>query len=95
MVNQLLDDAEDGIVLGVNHNGITCELSENLPDYIFRGVGSVVAEVLRDNGLQESEIDLWAIHPGGPKIIEQSARSLGIPTGRAAAGAQPNVPTAM
>lgn len=29
--SQLLDNTEDGIVLGVNHNGITCELSENLP----------------------------------------------------------------
>ncbi|QLL09505.1 type III polyketide synthase [Mycobacterium vicinigordonae] len=81
---QLLDDAEDGIVLGVNHNGITCELSENLPDYIYRGVEPVVAEVLRDNGLTKSDIDLWAIHPGGPKIIEESVRSLGIAADRAA-----------
>ncbi|MDP7702538.1 MULTISPECIES: type III polyketide synthase [unclassified Mycobacterium] len=81
---QLLDDAEDGIVLGVNHNGITCELSENLPDYIYRGVEPVVAEVLRDNGLAKSDIDLWAVHPGGPKIIEQSVRSLGIPADCAA-----------
>ncbi|WP_205877708.1 type III polyketide synthase [Mycobacterium camsae] len=81
---QLLDDAEDGIVLGVNHNGITCELSENLPDYIYRGVEPVIAEVLRDNGLAKSDIDLWAVHPGGPKIIEQSVRSLGISADRAA-----------
>lgn len=81
---QLLDDAEDGIVLGVNHNGITCELSENLPDYIYRGVEPVIAEVLRDNGLAKSDIELWAVHPGGPKIIEQSMRSLGISADRAA-----------
>ena len=82
--SHLLDDAEDGIVLGVNHNGITCELSENLPDYIYRGVEPVVAEVLRDNGLEKSDVDLWAVHPGGPKIIEQSVRSLGIPAESAA-----------
>ncbi|OBI97474.1 type III polyketide synthase [Mycobacterium asiaticum] len=81
---QLLDEAEDGIVLGVNHDGISCELSENLPDYIYRGVESVVAEVLRDNGLARADIDLWAIHPGGPRIIEQSARSLGLPAACAA-----------
>ncbi|GJO42970.1 Alpha-pyrone synthesis polyketide synthase-like Pks18 [Mycobacterium marinum] len=81
--SQLLDDSEDGIVLGVNHDGITCELSENLPSYIYRSVDPVVAEMLRDNGLSKADIDLWAIHPGGPKIIEQSARSLGIPVGRA------------
>ncbi|OBK11235.1 type III polyketide synthase [Mycobacterium asiaticum] len=76
---ELLESAEDGIVLGVNHDGITCELSENLPDYIYRGVEPVVAEVLRDNGLTKADIDLWAIHPGGPKIIDQSVRSLGLP----------------
>jgi len=76
--SRLLDDAGDGIVLGVNHNGITCELSENLPDYIYQGVEPVIAEVLRDNGLAKTDIDLWAVHPGGPKIIEQSVRSLGI-----------------
>ncbi len=82
---QLLDGAEDGIVLGVNHNGITCELSENLPDYIYAGVDPLVADMLRDNGLEKSDIDLWAIHPGGPRIIEESARSLAIPAERAAA----------
>lgn len=81
---RLLDDAEDGIVLGVNHNGITCELSEQLPEYIYRGVEPVVAEVLRDNGLAKSDVDLWAVHPGGPKIIEQSVGSLGIPAEAAA-----------
>jgi alpha-pyrone synthase len=81
----LLDGAEDGIVLGVNHNGITCELSENLPDYIYAAVDPLVADILRDNGLEKSHIDLWAIHPGGPRIIEESARSLAIPAERAAA----------
>jgi alpha-pyrone synthase len=82
--SRLLGDAEDGIVLGVNHNGITCELSENLPAYIYSGVGSVITNVLRDNGLQKSDVDLWAIHPGGPRIIEESVRSLGIPAEAAA-----------
>lgn len=80
----LLDDAEDGIVLGVNDNGITCDLSENLPTYIYDSVDPAITEVLRENGLQKSDIDLWAIHPGGPKIIEESARSLGIAVEEAA-----------
>ncbi len=82
--SRLLDDAEDGIVLGVNDDGITCELSENLPAYIYAGVDPVMTKVLADNGLQKSGIDLWAIHPGGPKIIEESVRSLGIPADAAA-----------
>lgn len=75
---RLLEDAEDGIVLGVNHNGITCELSEQLPTYIYDSVSPVISEVLHDNGLGHDDIDSWAIHPGGPKIIEQSLNSLGL-----------------
>ncbi|MGX1807933.1 type III polyketide synthase [Nocardia sp. NPDC055321] len=83
--SHLFDDAEDGIVLGVNDNGITCELSENLPQYIYRGVDPVITEMLRAHGLRKSDVDLWAIHPGGPKIIEESAKSLGIDAEQAAA----------
>ena len=82
--SRLLDDAEDGIVLGVNHNGITCELSENLPTYIYNNVDPAISAVLREHGLAKSDIDMWAIHPGGPKIILESARSLGIPVEAAA-----------
>jgi len=82
--SHLFAGAEDGIVLGVNHNGITCELSENLPQYIYRGVDPVVREVLARNGLSKADIDLWAIHPGGPKIIEESVRSLGLDPDQAA-----------
>ncbi len=82
--SHLLDDAEDGIVLGVNHNGITCELAEELPRYIYEGVDPVVTRRLAENGLRKSDVALWAIHPGGPKIIEESARSLGLPSEAAA-----------
>ncbi|WP_054816665.1 type III polyketide synthase [Nocardia arizonensis] len=82
--SHLLDDAEDGIVLGVNDNGITCELSENLPKYIYDGVDPVIQRRLRAIGLRKSDVELWAIHPGGPKIIEESVRSLDLPAEQAA-----------
>ncbi|MEV0033335.1 3-oxoacyl-[acyl-carrier-protein] synthase III C-terminal domain-containing protein [Nocardia sp. NPDC050793] len=75
----LFEATEDGIAVGVNHDGITCELSENVPKYIYRGVAPVVGDVLRRNELRQSDIDVWAIHPGGPKILLESARSLGLP----------------
>ncbi len=75
----LLDGAEDGIVLGVNANGITCELAESLPQYIVNGVAPVVDEVLDRNGLDRESIAHWAIHPGGPKIIESASAALGLP----------------
>lgn len=85
--SQLLDNTEDGIVLGVNHNGITCELSENLPGYIFSGVAPVVTEMLWDNGLQISDIDLSL---GDPSGWPQDHRAVGALAGdlRGAGGAE-------
>lgn len=75
----LLDGAEDGIVLGVNPNGITCELAESLPRYIVDGVAPVIDGVLHSNGLSRRDIAQWAIHPGGPKIIESASAALDLP----------------
>lgn len=76
--SHLLDDSADGIVLGVNDNGITCELAPGLPGYIESGTGPVIDALLARNALSPADIALWAIHPGGPKIIESSVRALGI-----------------
>lgn len=77
--SHLVDDTESGIMLGVNHNGITCELSPLLPTYIRTAVGPVLEKTLASHGLTKSAIHLWAIHPGGPKIIEESVKSLDLP----------------
>ncbi|NEW38700.1 type III polyketide synthase [Nocardia cyriacigeorgica] len=75
----LFEGTEDGIAVGVGHDAITCELSENVPRYIYDGVAPVVGEVLHRNELSQSDINVWAIHPGGPKILLESARSLDLP----------------
>lgn len=77
-LSQLIADTEDGITLGVRDNGITCKLSRQLPDYIEAGVNPVIESFLKQNGLTKEQIDLWAIHPGGTRIVERSQRSLGL-----------------
>ncbi len=76
--SHLFENTEDGIVLGVRDNGITCTLSRQLPDYIEAGVDPVVTQFLASQGLTKADIDAWAIHPGGTKIIESAKRSLGL-----------------
>ncbi|GAA4667979.1 type III polyketide synthase [Gordonia humi] len=84
--SRLFADTEDGIVLGVNDDGITCELARDLPDYIYRGVGPAIDAALAESGLVRGDVQLWAIHPGGPAILEQSARSLGLARERSSTG---------
>ncbi len=76
--SHLFEDTADGIVLGVRDNGVTCTLSRQLPDYIEAGVGTVVDRFLASHDLTKQEIDAWAIHPGGTKIIERAQQSLGL-----------------
>ena len=38
----------------------------------------MVTAALAPHDLGIADIDVWAIHPGGPKIISESVRSLGV-----------------
>jgi alpha-pyrone synthase len=76
--SHLVKDTKDGITLGVKDDGITCLLSKYLPDYIEDGVGTIVKDFLATHQMTKSDIDLWAVHPGGRKIIERSQLSLGL-----------------
>jgi alpha-pyrone synthase len=77
-LSYLIEETEDGIVLGVEDNGITCKLSRQLPDYIETGVGPIIENFLAHHQLTKENIDAWAIHPGGTRIIERAQRSLGL-----------------
>ena len=77
-LSYLVEDTEDGITLGIRDNGITCQLSRQLPDYIEAGVNPVIERFLSSHDLTKEDIDLWAVHPGGTRIIEKSQRSLGL-----------------
>jgi alpha-pyrone synthase len=77
-LSYLVEDTEDGITLGVQDNGITCKLSRHLPDYIEGGVGKVIERFLSSHNLTSNNIDLWAVHPGGTRILEKAQLSLGL-----------------
>ncbi|MHC5718214.1 MAG: type III polyketide synthase, partial [Nostoc sp.] len=77
-LSYLIENTEDGIVLGIRDNGITCQLSRQLPDYIKNGVGSIIERFLASHSLTKDNIDLWAVHPGGTRIIENAQNSLGL-----------------
>lgn len=77
-LSYLIENSEDGINLGVEDTGITCKLSRYLPDYIEAGVGSIIKDFLATNHLTKENIDLWAVHPGGTRILEKVQISLSL-----------------
>ena len=77
-LSYLVEGTQDGITLGIRDNGITCQLSRNLPDYIETGVRPVIEHFLEKQAMARSSIDLWAVHPGGTRIIQKVQSSLGL-----------------
>lgn len=74
----LMEGTEDGITLSINENGISCVLSKYLPQYIAKNMGGYVESFLNMHNLQKTDMDFWAIHPGGRRIIEEAQNGLGL-----------------
>ena len=53
-------------------------LSRDLPRIIREQVGPVVEGFLAEHGLTPHDVPHFAIHPGGPSVIESTAEALGI-----------------
>ncbi len=74
----VIPNTSDMMSWRIGNHGFQMSLSPQVP--------SIVQETLRDwlhgfldrNGLSQSEIDYWGIHPGGPRILSAAAHSLGL-----------------
>jgi alpha-pyrone synthase len=67
-LSMLLENSEDGIELKIDSKRIHCDLSKNLGKYIEENIQNFV-ETLIENKIKFEEVDYWACHPGGPRII--------------------------
>jgi len=72
----LMEGTEDGITLSINDYGISCKLSKYLPQYIAKNMKGYVDSFLTKHGLKQDEMDFWAVHPGGRRIIEEAQNGL-------------------
>ena len=57
-------------------------LSRNVPTHIREQVGPFMEAMLARNGLTVADVDAFAVHPGGPRVIESTAEALGLPEGK-------------
>ncbi|CAM9366673.1 unnamed protein product [Ectocarpus sp. 4 AP-2014] len=72
----LVDGTEDGIKMTFGDNGVSCTLSKRLPDYVKTNVADFVEEMLGAHGVDKGDVDFWALHPGGHRIVEETRKSL-------------------
>lgn len=58
--------------------GFEMRLSSYVPEVIRQGIGTLTQKLLASLSLRLSDIDYFAIHPGGKKILEAIEQTLGL-----------------
>jgi predicted naringenin-chalcone synthase len=69
----------DHMTWDVTDAGFRMGLSPLVPDVLARHVRSLVEDLLARHGLAIGDVDGWAVHPGGPKILDVVQDQLGLP----------------
>ncbi len=68
----------DYMTWDVTDLGFRMGLSRQVPDVLAAHVGPIVDGLLSRNGVRRDDVDCWAVHPGGPRILEVVAERLGL-----------------
>jgi predicted naringenin-chalcone synthase len=63
----------------VGNHGFAMTISSQLPHLLQQHLSGWLTGWLDDHGLRAQNIRSWAVHPGGPRILEAVASSMGLP----------------
>jgi predicted naringenin-chalcone synthase len=69
----------DHMTWDVTDLGFRMGLSSRVPDVLAVHVAKLVDGLLTRHGLVRADIDGWAVHPGGPRILDVVAHELELP----------------
>jgi predicted naringenin-chalcone synthase len=75
----------DHMTWEVTDLGFRMGLSPQVPQVLSLHVRTLVDDLLTRHGLSYGDIDGWAVHPGGPKILDVVAEQLELPSDALAA----------
>jgi predicted naringenin-chalcone synthase len=75
----------DHMTWDVTDLGFRMGLSPRVPDVLARHIGDVVGELLAGAGLRVADVGGWAVHPGGPRILDVVRDELGLDEAQLAA----------
>ncbi|PKL76464.1 MAG: naringenin-chalcone synthase, partial [Candidatus Melainabacteria bacterium HGW-Melainabacteria-1] len=63
----------------ISSRGFLMRLSSYVPELLRQGLLPLVSRALNRLGLNQAQVDHWAIHPGGRKILDLAAEELDLP----------------
>ena len=71
----------DEMTWTVTDLGFKMTLSRHVPDVLAEFVEPLVDRLLAGNGLTRDDVGAWAVHPGGPRVLDVIAQRLGLSDG--------------
>jgi alkylresorcinol/alkylpyrone synthase len=71
-----LPGSQDRMGWLIGDDGFHMSLSPRVPALVDRGLGALVDQLLAPHGLAPADVAHWAVHPGGPEILERVQRRL-------------------
>ncbi len=72
----LIDDSRASLRWDIGDHGFEMILGSDIGDRIEAALSNWLSQWLHQRGLSFDDIDFWAVHPGGPKIISAVQSSL-------------------
>lgn len=79
----LLPDSDDAMTWYIRDHGFEMTLSAQVPELIQRHLAGWLEPWLAEHGLTLGQVGSWAVHPGGPRVVEAVESALDLPQGAA------------
>ncbi|MBS1991654.1 MAG: type III polyketide synthase [Cyanobacteria bacterium SZAS LIN-3] len=76
--SHLIEDTEAAMTWEIGDKGFKMTLSPKVPSLIERHLKDWLTTFLNSHGTAIEEVAAWAIHPGGPKILDAVERALNL-----------------
>jgi alkylresorcinol/alkylpyrone synthase len=73
-----ISDAASLMTWSITDTGFRMTLDRQVPDVLAQHVGPAIDDLLARNQLQRDDVQGWAVHPGGPRILDVVADRLGL-----------------
>jgi predicted naringenin-chalcone synthase len=74
----LFPETADAMTWSIGNHGFVMTISTELPRLIEENLGDWLSRWLDLNGLGVSDVNSWAVHPGGPRIVEAVESAMGL-----------------
>jgi predicted naringenin-chalcone synthase len=68
---EMISDSASAMSWGLSSNNFDMTLSKDVPTYVKKSLPAILARWLGQDRILEDPKTIWAIHPGGPKIIDE------------------------